>query len=60
VLDALAALPDSAWPYGRVVVVTENPVTRSEEQRIAIRRNKGIISGTLRGAHVLIHWAPAA
>jgi hypothetical protein len=60
VLNALAALPPSAWPYGRVVVVTENAITSTEEQRVAIRRNKGILAGTLEGAHVLINWVPSA
>ena len=60
VLDALAALPASAWPYGRVVVVTENSLTSSEEQRIAIRRNKGIVAGTLESVHILINWVPSA
>jgi len=60
VLRTLAALPASAWPYGRVVVVTENSITSTEEQRIAMRRNKGILAGTLEGAHVLINWIPSA
>jgi hypothetical protein len=59
-LSALAALPPSAWPYGRVVVVTENALTGTEEQRVAIRRNKGIVAGTLEGAHVQINWVPSA
>jgi len=59
VLDALAALPATAWPYGRVVVVTENPLTNSEEQKVAIRRNKGIVAGTLESVHILI-WVPSA
>jgi hypothetical protein len=60
VLETLAALPASAWPYGRVVVLTENPISSTEQQRIAIRRNKNIVAGTLEGAHVLIHWVPSA
>ncbi len=59
-LNALAALPASAWPYGRVVVVTENPLTSSEEQRVAIRRNKGIVAGTLESTNILINWVPSA
>jgi hypothetical protein len=59
-LQTLAALPASAWPYGRVVVVTESPLTSTDAQRVAIRRNKGIVAGTLEGAHVLIHWVPSA
>lgn len=58
--DTLAALPATAWPYGRVVVVTENSLTSSEEQKVAIRRNKGIVAGTLESMHILINWVPAA
>ncbi len=36
--DALAAVPDFAWPYGRVVAVEESP-TAPKEQRPQIRRN---------------------
>lgn len=58
---ALAKLPVSAWPYGRVVAVTENGVRkRSQEEEIAIRRNRGIVAGTLEGMHVLINWVPPA
>ena len=59
VLGALAALPASAWPYGRVVLM-ESPITGTEEQRIALRRTRGIVAGTLEGAHVLINWIPSA
>jgi len=59
-LDALAALPVTAWPYGRVVVLTENSLTSSDEQRVAIRRNKGIVAGTLESMHILINWVPSA
>jgi hypothetical protein len=59
-LNALAALPSTAWPYGRVVVVTENSLTSSEEQRVAIRRNKGIVAGTLESMQILINWVPSA
>ena len=57
-LTALAKLPASNWPYGRVVAATET--TRSSEQEgVAIRRNKGIVGGLLQGAHVAIKWVPA-
>jgi hypothetical protein len=59
-LNALAALPSTAWPYGRVVVVTENSLASSEEQRVAIRRNKGIVAGTLESMQILINWVPSA
>jgi hypothetical protein len=60
VLNALARLPASAWPYGRAVaiLVDEKP-TSSEQDKIALRRNRGIVEGDLEGAHVAIHWIPA-
>ena len=60
VLDALAALPASAWPYGRVVAVQEIGITGSDEDKIALRRNRAILAGTLEDAKVLINWVPAA
>jgi len=57
VLNALARLPASAWPYGRAVaiLVDEKPAA-SEADKIAIRRNRGIVAGDLEGAHVAIDW----
>jgi len=57
VLNALAGLPASAWPYGRAVaiLVDEKP-TASEADKIAIRRNRGIVAGELLEAHVAINW----
>jgi hypothetical protein len=57
-LAALARLPSSAWPYGRVVAAAENTGKNSEQDRIAIRRNKGIVGGILEGAHVAVEWVP--
>jgi hypothetical protein len=56
-LNALAHLPASAWPYGRAVaiLVDEKPAS-SEEDKIALRRNRGIVAGDLEGAHVAISW----
>ena len=59
VLPALAALPTAKWPYGRVVAVSENGVRVSEQEAVAIRRNKGIVGGMLQGAHVAVKWVPA-
>src|SRR4029077_18170198 len=59
-LPALARLPSSAWPYGRVVAAQENGVRNSEQDGIAIRRNKGIVGGILAGAHIDIEWVPSA
>jgi hypothetical protein len=57
-LDALAALPASAWPYGRVVAVQEIGSAGSEEDKVALRRNRAILAGTLESAKVLINWLP--
>ncbi len=58
-LPALAKLPSSNWPYGRVVAATENTVRSSEQDGVAIRRNKGILGGLLEGAHIAVKWVPA-
>ena len=56
---ALARLPAARWPYGRVVAAAENGVRASEQDGVAIRRNKGIVGGILEGAHVAVKWVPA-
>ncbi len=58
-LPALAGLPASNWPYGRVVAATENTAKGSEQDTIAIRRNKGIVGGILESAHIAIKWVPS-
>jgi hypothetical protein len=58
-LPALAKLPASNWPYGRVVAATENGVRASEQDGVAIRRNKGIVGGMLDGAHIAVRWVPS-
>jgi hypothetical protein len=60
VLGALARLPRSAWPYGRIVAVSENGLRASPQDDIAIRRNRGIVGGTLEGAHIAVNWVPSA
>jgi hypothetical protein len=61
VLNALARLPSTAWPYGRAVaiLVDERPTT-SEADKIAIRRSRGIVAGDLQGAQVEIQWIPTS
>jgi hypothetical protein len=57
VLNALARLPASAWPYGRVVgILVEEKPSASEADKIAIRRSRGIVAGDLQGADVAIQW----
>ena len=59
-LPALAHLPAENWPYGRVVAATEYGPRTSEQDGVAIRRNKGIVGGILEGAHIAIKWVPAS
>jgi hypothetical protein len=59
VLRALAGLPASKWPYGRVVAVSENGVRASDQDGAAIRRNKGIVGGMLQRAHIAVKWVPS-
>lgn len=61
VLEALANLPPSAWPYGRVVAAQEQSVRGNPDQdRAAIRSNRGILSGTLAEEKIVINWVPTA
>lgn len=57
-LPALAKLPSSNWPYGRVVAAAENSAKASEQDGVAIRKNKGIVGGLLEGAHIAVRWVP--
>jgi hypothetical protein len=58
-LSALARLPASKWPYGRVVAVRQTGGSATEQDRIAIRRNKGIVGGLLKGANIEVDWVSA-
>lgn len=57
-LPALAKLPSTDWPYGRVVAATENNIRTSDQDGVAIRKNKGIVGGLLQGAHIAVRWVP--
>jgi hypothetical protein len=57
--QALGNLPASAWPYGRVVAVTENNVKVTGDD-VPIRKNRALVAGTLESLHVLINWIPPA
>ncbi|MGH9504028.1 MAG: hypothetical protein ACRD20_14345 [Terriglobales bacterium] len=54
---ALADLPAAAWPYGRVVAVTENGI-RTSGDNVLIRKNRGIVLGTLESMHILVSIGP--
>lgn len=59
-LAELAKFPAANWPYGRVVAAAEVGKRDSEQEAIAIRRNKGIMGGLLEAAHVAVKWVPGA
>ena len=61
VLNALAQLPATAWPYGRAVaVLVEEKRASSEQDKVALRRSRGIVAGDLEGAQVAIRWIPTS
>jgi hypothetical protein len=55
--QTLAQLPTSAWPYGRVVAVQENGLRASGDD-VLIRKNRGIVLGTLEGLRILVSLGP--
>lgn len=56
---ALNALPGTAWPYGRVVLVAEAlPKDAPEQTKIQVRKNRGLLAGTLKEMKVLIQEVP--
>jgi hypothetical protein len=59
-VGALAQLPASAWPYGRVVAVAQNAVFGSDADKAQLRRNRALVAGTLESLQVLINWVPSA
>ena len=55
----LNSLPDTAWPYGRVVMVGQaKPEDPSDDTKAQLRKNRGLLAGTLRELKVLIYEAP--
>ena len=58
---ALAALPPSAWPYGRVVAVQEGKMSGNpESSKVQIRKNRALLAGTLEELKIAIHWLSPA
>jgi hypothetical protein len=58
-LPALVELPKSAWPYGRAVaILVDEKSAGSEQEKIAMRRTRGIIVGELQDAKIAINWVP--
>ena len=56
--DALAKLPASAWPYGRVVALADD--RRPGADRARIQDNKANIASMLHRAEVEIQWVPSS
>ncbi len=55
----LVALPSSAWPYGRVVLVTQAiPKNPSEQTKADLRKNRALLLGTLKELDVQFREAP--
>ncbi len=55
----LVALPSSAWPYGRVVLVAEAvPKAPSEQTKADVRKNRALLLGTLKELDVQYREAP--
>ena len=54
---ALAQLPSSAWPYGRVVAVEEGETpAMAEATKVEIRKNRALLAGTLEELKIAISW----
>jgi len=55
----LVSLSETAWPYGRVVLVTQAASTNTSEQgKAKLRENRGLLMGTLKELVVQIREAP--
>jgi hypothetical protein len=55
----LVSLPSSAWPYGRVVLMTQAvPQDASDPTKAALRKNRALLIGTLKELDVQFQEAP--
>lgn len=55
----LVSLPPSAWPYGRVVLVAEGvPKDPTEQTKADVRKNRGLLLGTLKELDVRYRETP--
>jgi len=57
-VEALIALPESAWPYGRVVAIEESPLA-DKKQRPAIRRQIEAVIQQLNDLGVVVDEWPS-
>jgi len=58
--DALANLPSSAWPYGRVVAVQNADVDASAADSTRIRDNRAKVAAALHSLQIVINYVPSA
>ncbi len=56
--EALAALPEDSWPYGRVIALEEDPIA-SRPDRIQVRRNVENTIQVLNDLGVVVYEWPA-
>jgi hypothetical protein len=55
----LVAMPSSAWPYGRVVLVAQiAPKDATEQTKADLRKNRALLLGTLKELDVQYREAP--
>ena len=55
----LVALPSSAWPYGRVVLLAQAvPKNPSEQAKADLRKNHALLLGTIKELDVQVREAP--
>jgi len=55
----LVALPSSAWPYGRVVLVAQAvPKNPTDQTKADLRKNRALLLGTLKELDVQFFEAP--
>jgi len=55
----LVSLPSSAWPYGRVVLISQAvPKNPSDQTKADLRKNRALLLGTLKELDVQVREAP--
>lgn len=55
----LVSLPPDAWPYGRVVLITQaTPNNPSDPTKAELRKNRALLLGTLKELDVQFQEAP--
>jgi hypothetical protein len=55
--EALAALPEASWPYGRVIAVEDDPAA-PRRQRVQVRRNEEATLKVLNDMGVVVYEWP--